>query len=318
LVDWKLNFIKNCGLMIEPQQGMSLGDVLSWAKYAEGSGYGYIFRSDHLLPIGRRRKGISSPECWVSLGAIAATTKRIKFGPMVSPIGFRNPAILGRMACTLHAFSKGRLQLGVGAGWYEEEYKAHGLGFPSFQIRSQELSEALNILTPMVRGKRVDFEGKYFTAHVDCFPKPYRTKVNLIGGGRNRNIVRTLAKHIDEWNIFNSPLSVFSRLKLELGRARGNSDLEFSQMGSFIIAENERELAITKKSYMRGMGLSGDPDTSNWRIASKGILCGTPEEIVSQLNDRRKAGITRFYFQLLYNKNKETVALLTSTLREGF
>src|SRR5208282_247239 len=96
--------IADCGLMLEPQQAMSIKDIVDWATIAEQKNYGYILRSDHLLPIWDS-KDRDSPECWSSLGVLAATTKKIKFGPLVSPIGFRNPALLARMACNLNDYS---------------------------------------------------------------------------------------------------------------------------------------------------------------------------------------------------------------------
>src|ERR1700746_3135026 len=111
--------------MLEPQLGMAMNEFIDNVKMTERLGFGYLFRSDHLLPTDDRR-GIDSPECWASLGAIAASTHKIRFGPMVSPVGFRNPALLAKMACTLHSFSGGRLQLSAGAGWYEPEFRAHG------------------------------------------------------------------------------------------------------------------------------------------------------------------------------------------------
>ncbi len=304
--------------MIEPQQGMKVDDVIEWAEYAEKSGYGYIFRSDHLLPIGTQKRGTPSPECWVSLGALAARTKKIKFGPMVSPVGFRNPAMLGRMACTIHSFSKGRLLLGLGSGWYKDEYLAHGFPFPEFKVRRKELIEAFEVIRPMTEGRRVDFEGAHYSAHVDCFPRPYGKRVHLIGGGRNPRIVRALAKYVDEWNIFNSSLEVYSQLKAELEKSRGDGNVEVSQMGAFIIADSKRDVSSRTKSYMRAMGLSGDPDSTAERLASKGILCGTVVEFVEQVNRRRSAGIEKFYFQVIDTKDKEMVRLLTQTLKEEF
>ena len=151
--------ISKCGLMLEPQFGMTVRQLVETAKEAESLGFGYLFRSDHLLPTDDSR-GKDSPECWTSLGAVAADTTTIKFGPMVTPLGFRNPALLARMACTLHSFSGGRLQLAVGAGWYEPEYRAHGYEFPSFAVRRMQFEEGLSILLSMVRDGRVDFEFK--------------------------------------------------------------------------------------------------------------------------------------------------------------
>jgi alkanesulfonate monooxygenase SsuD/methylene tetrahydromethanopterin reductase-like flavin-dependent oxidoreductase (luciferase family) len=304
--------------MLEPQQGMSVDEILEIANYAEKSGYGYIFRSDHILSIGSKKgKPVSSPECWVSLGALAARTKKIKFGPMVSPIGFRNPAMLGRMASTIHSFSKGRLCLGLGAGWFEDEYVAHGYPFPAFRVRRKQLIEGFEIIRPMSEGKEVDFNGEYFSAHVDCYPKPYGKKIHLIGGGRSPRIVRTIAKYVDEWNIFGSPLSVYSSLKTELDQAKGNGNIKISQMGSFIIGDSRRELSNAIRAHTKAMGMPSGPDSEKMLI-SRGILCGTREEFVAQVNERRDAGIEKFYFQLWSHQGLETRKLLTEFLKREF
>ncbi|MBI3841394.1 MAG: LLM class flavin-dependent oxidoreductase, partial [Thaumarchaeota archaeon] len=184
--------IKDCGIMLEPQLGMSMAELIGAAKLTEKLGFGYLFRSDHLLPTDDRR-GLDSPECWTSLGAVAASTDTLKFGPMVTPIGFRNPALLARMACTVHSFSRGRLQLAVGAGWYEAEYMAHGYRFPPFKERMAQFHEALKIITAMVQDGRADFDGAYFSAHTDCLPRP-SGKMRTIIGGKSKPLVRAAAR----------------------------------------------------------------------------------------------------------------------------
>ena len=128
--------------MLEPQLGMGVSELLEMARTTERLGFGYLFRSDHLADTGGRR-GRESSECWVTLAAVAARTKSIRFGPLVSPMGFRNPAVLASMAWTLHSLSPGRLRLGVGAGWYEKEYLSYGIPFPPFNVRDEQLGEAL-------------------------------------------------------------------------------------------------------------------------------------------------------------------------------
>lgn len=192
--------IDDCAIMVEPQLGMSMDALLDAARRTEELGFGYFFRSDHILPTDDRR-GLDSPECWTSLGAIAASTSRVRFGPMVSPIGFRNPALLAKMACTIHSLSKGRLQLAVGAGWYESEYQAHGFTFPDFRTRMEQFGEALEIIAAMVGNGRADFDGRHFSAHTDCFPRP-EGRMHLIVGGRTRPVVRLAARFADEWNSY--------------------------------------------------------------------------------------------------------------------
>jgi alkanesulfonate monooxygenase SsuD/methylene tetrahydromethanopterin reductase-like flavin-dependent oxidoreductase (luciferase family) len=311
--------------MLEPQEGMKVQEIIDWALYAEKKGYGYIFRSDHLLHLEAgdntqgKKQEVDSPECWVTLGAIAAKTAKIKFGPLVSPVGFRNPALLARMACTLDSYSHGRMCLGLGAGWNEFEYKAHGFEFPSFKVRRKQTEEAYKIVREMTEGKRVDFDGEYFSAHVDCYPRPSKGKAHLIGGGRNPKIVQTLANYVDEWNVFNSPLETFQNLKRVLAENRSSSErIEISQMGSFLIAESQTKLNQKIKKYATNRGLSSDPDQVERQLRQEGRLCGLVNEFVDQMNEKINAGIEKYYFQVLDPKDKYMVDTLTHTLKTKF
>ncbi|MGO9645768.1 MAG: LLM class flavin-dependent oxidoreductase [Candidatus Bathyarchaeia archaeon] len=303
--------INDCGLMLEPQQAMSIQDIVDWATDAEQKNYGYILRSDHLLPIWDS-KDRDSPECWSSLGVLAATTKKIKFGPLVSPIGFRNPALLARMACNLNDYSHGRLLFGIGAGWYEEEYHAFGYEFPNFRVRYDQFIEALKIIRPLIEGKHVDFHGKYYTAKARCYP---HTKVPLIIGGRKPRMMRPIAEYADEWNIYNPRIADLQELKSIVDENKGDRKIQISRMGGFVIAETrdqlERKIAKNAELYKARFESSLKPD----EIRKNGGLCGTVDEVTSQLNDLTEAGVEKFYFQILDTEDKEMVNLLTSTLK---
>ncbi len=302
--------------MLEPQGGMKVAEILDRAKYAEKAGYGYLFRSDHFKPTGGA-KGVDSPECWVTLGAVAALTSKIKFGPLVTPVGFRNPALLARMACTLHSFSNGRLVLGFGAGWFQEEYIAHGYEFPPFRVRFEQFLEAIKIVRPLTEGNRVDFRGKYFAAHTDCLPKP-KGRVHMIIGGRTSRIVSAAAQYADEWNIFSPTLELYGRLRKVFDSKLGRREVQVSQMGTFLIGENNRELKENASRLGSFLGIEGGAEAAIERVKQRGGFCGTPEEFVRQVNERREVGIEKFYFQLLDTRNKEMVDLLTETLKREF
>jgi len=311
-----LNFvmvtIKDCGLMLEPQEGMKVEDIVGFASYAERSGYGYIFRSDHLLPMSGTPKENDASECWVTLGAIAARSEKIHFGPLVSPVGWRNPALLARMACTLDSYSNGRFAFGFGAGWYEDEYKAHGFDFPSVKVRLGQLEEACAIIRTLTLGKKIDYEGAYFSAHVDCYPRPAKGHVHMIGGGRNPKVVQTLAKHVDEWNIFGSSVEKLRELKPYVERAK--RELVISHMGSVLLADSPGELQKRIDSFAKHRGVNADKLTPN-ALSMRGIITGTQSQFVSELNSRVEAGITKFYFQILSPEDKDGIRLLTDTLR---
>jgi len=305
-----LAFIKNCGIMIEPQEGVHVNEILDVAKRVEQNGYGYIFRSDHLRPI-ISSKNQDSPECWVSLGAIAAHTKKIKFGPMVSPIGFRNPAVLARMARTVDSISPGRLQLGVGAGWYGDEYLEHGIEFPSVKIRKAQFHEALRIIRPLTQEGRVNFDGKFFSAHLDRLPKPEQ-KIHMIIGGRAPSIIRETMKYADEWNFVPKEGFEFEGFAKELAASKRHIDV--SQMGPFIIAEDKRSLRTSIRSVMRKQGVSKDEEVFSRELLKKGWIVGTPGEFAEQVNLLRERGVDKIYFQTFSTKDWELIEPLAGAL----
>lgn len=302
--------IGDCGLMLEPQLGMSVQEIIDWGTYAERHGYGYIFRSDHLQPTNGNRDR-DSPECWVTLGALAATTKRIKFGPMVTPIGFRNPALLAQMACNLHSYSKGRLLLGVGAGWYKKEYLAKGYEFPKLHVRHEQLIEALKIIKPLIEGKRVNFRGKHYVANTVCYPHP-RSRMRLILGGWSAFLSRAAEEYADEWNLFNGTPDDFKQLKQQLSES--GRRIEISRAGIFFLAKTTDQLQRKLKAQSSVLKTWNLPASIDGLMKHK-VLCGDVDEFGSQLNELRKAGVDRFYFDLFDPKDKEMVDLLTYTLR---
>jgi alkanesulfonate monooxygenase SsuD/methylene tetrahydromethanopterin reductase-like flavin-dependent oxidoreductase (luciferase family) len=309
-----LQLVSECGIMLEPQFGMTVQQLVQTASRAESLGFGYLFRSDHLLPTDDSR-GKDSPECWTSLGAVAAATKKIRFGPMVTPLGFRNPALLARMACTLHSFSEGRLQLAVGAGWYEPEYRAHGYEFPSFEVRRGQFREGLSIILAMVRDGKVDFQGKYFSAHTDCLPRP-SGRMHVIIGTKAKSLIRLAAKTADEWNFFASPIDVYKEKRAILDDAAGDRKVTVSQMGPFMIGEAKSELLANAKRQLEKLGRKDSPEALLERIRKMGAPCGTPEEFSHQVGALLDAGIQRFYFQLLVPENTKMIELLASTLKK--
>ncbi len=306
-----MDFIKDCGLMVEPQEGMTIDELLDVASFAEKKGFGYFFRSDHLLPTSRK-KGLDSPECWVTLGAIAARTRRIRFGPMVSPVGFRNPSLLARMAQTVDAMSRGRLCLGVGAGWYEDEYKAHGIEFPDLETRKRQFTEALEIIRPLTQVGRVDFRGRFFSAHLGSQPK-LRDRIYLIVGGRARSIVRQTANFGDEWNFFGAIPEGFESVKSTFDRC--GRRIEISRMGPFMLAETAGQLRAKLRRDMRKRGVSRGEDAHARALRKSGWIIGTAGDFPEDVGRYRDLGVGRFYFQVWETEKRDEIELLAEVLK---
>jgi len=302
--------------MLEPQLGMTMSRLIETARQVEELGFGYLLRSDHLLPTDNRR-GMDSPECWTSLGAVAASTTRLKFGPLVTPVGFRNPALLAKMACTLHAFSGGRLQLGLGAGWYEPEYSAHGYSFPPLAVRRAQFEEALSVILPMLREGRVDFDGKHYSAHADCLPRP-AGRIHVVIGGRTKSIVRIAARLADEWNtLVSTPEAVSGSWSL-LGSFASGRRVELSEMSPFMLGRSQSGLESNARLQLSKLGQTGTPDELLKRLRARGAPCGTPDELVEVVSRKLEAGVQKFYFQTLVPENTAMVELLADTLKSNF
>jgi len=305
-----LTSFDNFGLQFEPQKGMSSMDLLDWVGYAERKGYGYAFRSDHFLPI---PMGVAdSAECWTSLAAIATNTKTIRFGPMVTPTSYRNPALLAKMARTVNILSDERLVFGLGAGWYGTEYSAYGYEFPDVPTRLEQFEEALRIIIPMTAGDQVSFKGKYYRAEVEALP---RSKVYYLIGGRHPRVITAAAKYADEWNIYGSTLGKIRRCKSVLDSASGGRKVIVSNTCEAIIAEDKRSLNEHVRNWLKESVEAGDLEVAIEKLRKEGTFCGTPAEVVSQINERRDIGVDRFYLEVADMRTKEMADLLTATLK---
>jgi probable F420-dependent oxidoreductase len=169
------------------------------AQQAEETGFNSLWLYDHMLYRGEDHPTIGIWECWTFLSALADATKRIELGTLVVCNSFRNPALLAKMAITLDEVSQGRLILGVGAGWNKPEYEA--FGWP-FDHRVSRFEEALQIIRPLLKEGKVDFQGKYYQAR-DCEIRPFGSRKGglplMIGCGGKR-MLRLTAKYADLWN----------------------------------------------------------------------------------------------------------------------
>ena len=193
------------GLMLPDTEREMAGGTARWAdlaamaRTAEDCGFDSIWVSDHLLFRfeGKEPQGIW--ECWTLLSALAAVTSRVEIGALVSCTGFRNPALLAKMADTVDEISGGRLVLGLGAGWHEPEYDA--FGYP-FDHRAGRFAEALTIISGLLRHGEVDFRGTYHAAR-DCELRPRGPRRHgppIMIGSTGERMLRLAARHADIWN----------------------------------------------------------------------------------------------------------------------
>jgi len=218
------------------------------------------------------------------------------------------------MACTLHSYSKGRLQLGIGAGWYEPEYKAHGYPFPDFKLRVAQFREALAIIKAMIRSGRVDYDGSFFSAHTDCYPRPHGD-LHLIIGAKAKSMVTLAGREADEWNYFHLPDDALRMLK---GVLRGSSDgraVEISEMTPYMLGRSQSELEASARLQAVKFGQDDSPQEILRRLRERKAPCGTVDEFVERLREIHDSGAEKVYFQTLVPENAAMLELLAETLK---
>jgi probable F420-dependent oxidoreductase len=255
-------------------------DLLDLARRAEDLGFDSLWIPDHvLLGRGDGSDAIGAWECWSLLAALAATTKRVELGPLVNCIGYRNPALLAKMASTVDEISGGRLVLGLGAGWVESEF--HAFGFP-FDHRVSRFEEAIRIIQSLLRDGQVDFEGTYYQTR-DCElrpPGPRRHGPPIMVGGSGPRMLGLTARYADAWNadFGSSPGSI---------RSLNDTIDAACQQVSRDPSTLERSASVLVD--VAGHGRPGD----NWvaDVRAGQALSGSTEELAAALRAYADAGI---------------------------
>ncbi|WP_088317869.1 LLM class F420-dependent oxidoreductase [Kineosporia sp. R_H_3] len=281
----------------EPQQGARHADLLAVVRRAEDAGYDAFFRSDHYLPFsGNGRPGPS--DAWTTLAGLARETTRIRLGTLVSPATFREPAVLALQVAQVDDMSDGRVELGLGAGWFAQEHQAFGLGFPETSERFDRFEEQLEIITSlwsMPVGERYTFEGAHHRV-VDNpgLPKPVQAQVPLvIGGGGKRRTPQLAAEYATEFNIgfcdLDEVAARVGRVRAACAAAgRDPATLAVSYAATTVVGRDDAEVA------RRVAAIGADPA----ELRRDG-LCGTPAEVVDRLGALAALGVDRAYVQLL-------------------
>ena len=294
-------------IFIEPQQGASYATQLRMAQAAEELGYGAFFRSDHYLKMGPV-SGLPGPtDSWLTLAGLARETSTIRLGTMVTSATFRHPGPLAISVAQADEMSGGRVELGLGAGWYEAEHQAYAIPFPGLAERFARLEEQLAIST--AEGETFSFDGVHYTVKDSPgLPKPVqhpRPPV-IIGGGGPRRTPRLAALYADEFNRPFAPVkdtqAQFERVHAACATAgRDPSTLVLSAAQTVCCGRNEEELA-------RRATATGRPLADLRRDA----LAGTPGELVDQFGEWSGIGTQRMYLQVLDISDLDHIELIAS------
>lgn len=281
-------------IMIEGQDGLNWERWKRLAAAAEDLGFVGLYRSDHFTNTQSPEK--DSLELWVSLTYLATHTKRIEFGPLVTPFSFRHPAFTARMAAAVDDLSGGRLQLGLGAGWQEREHEMFGFELLDLPSRMRRFREGLDVVTTLLdNDKPVTFYGKYYQLKsAILLPRTQRPggPPILVGGNGKRRTLQLAARYAKEWNGTSQPLESFRERNKHLdeflkAEGRQPKDVRRSMMTGIYIGK-ERVAKVIKTS-----GRSAD------ELRAAGRLVGEAGEIVAQLGALAEAGCQRVMLQWL-------------------
>src|SRR6202051_218275 len=276
------------------------------AQEAEAQGFDSIWLYDHFHTVPVPSQEVTF-ECWVSTAALARDTKTVRIGQMVTCNGYRNPALLAKMASTVDVLSHGRLNFGIGAGWYEHEYRAYGYEYPDAPERLRYLREAVQVILAMWTQEEAAFEGKYYQVRGAInqpkgVQKPHIPL--LIGGGGEKVTLRLVAQYADACNVGNGIATIrhkFAVLKQhcdELGRDY-NSIRRTTLIDDCAIAETE-EAAIAKLTPAQRNDIA--------RLRSPGLI-GTPAMIRQRLAEYEEAGIQEIVIRFVDATKLESIRL---------
>lgn len=281
-------------IMIEGQQGLSWPRWQRLVRAAEDLGFDGLYRSDHFVdPSGPYQDAL---ELWVSFTWLAANTQRIQFGPMVSPVSFRDPVITAWQASGIDALAGGRLRLGLGAGWNQREHESFGYDLLDVPERFARFEEALQVITRLVGSSSpVSFEGKYYRLR-DAQIAPRSPRASgppiVIGGNGPKRTLPLVAKYADEWNATSMPLDQYRERTRQLNE---------------LLEREGRKLEDVKRTVMRG-GIIGRDDAEveakldgrdKQELLNRGAVVGTASEAVEILHQFAEAGIQGVMLQWL-------------------
>jgi F420-dependent oxidoreductase-like protein len=300
-------------LMIEGQEGLTWDRWRAIAAVAEDGGFDALFRSDHLTGLfGEARR--PSLDTWASLTWLATATRRIRFGPLVSPLTFYHPALLARRAAAVADLSGGRLDLGIGAGWHEGEHAMFGIPFPPLRERLDRLECGARAIRALWQGKPVTLDQPYYPLReAQSHPLPPGGRVPLVVGARGeRRTLRIAAQHADEWNVTRVTFEEYGAKRAVLEAhcrdvGRDPRTLARSLMVPVLVGRTPFELRA-RHERARQIFPRVPADEAGWRAA--GFLYGTPDAVAADLARWAALGVGRAMLQMLDMEDTAAMELL--------
>jgi F420-dependent oxidoreductase-like protein len=266
---------------IWPSAGWSWDEIFDVAVHCEQAGWDGVYFADHFMPNGPGPEPLdgNTLECWSIIAALAASVPRLRLAPLVTSVTYRHPAVLANIAAAVDQVSHGRLTLGIGAGWQENEHAAYGLALGTIRERMDRFEEAVQILRSLLREPRTTFSGQYFEVRdAPNQPAPVQDKLPLlIGGGGEKRTLRIAAQYADHWNSWTTPdvlahkVSVLRGHCADVGRDPG--EIQVSTQALLFLSTDEGWLKEKRES-----------------AGGRASIIGTPAEVTDIIGQYREAG----------------------------
>jgi F420-dependent oxidoreductase-like protein len=299
-------------IMTEPQEGATYDDLLAVATESERLGFGAFFRSDHYQRIHPGDPGPGPTDAWITLAGLARDTSTIRLGTMVTSATFRLPGPLAIAVATVDAMSGGRVDIGLGAGWYDGEHESYGIPFPPTKERFDRLEEQLEILTGMwatPAGETFAHDGEHYRVdHSPALPKPVQSpRPPVIIGGHGPTRTPSLAARFgDEFNV---PFSPVADVAAQFGRVRqaceahGRDPETLTWSACVTVAVGADDAQVDRRCAAIGQ------DAGHLRAHGG---AGTPEQFVARVGEFAEAGCQRLYLQVLDLSDLDHLRLIAS------
>ncbi|MFI6782068.1 LLM class F420-dependent oxidoreductase [Micromonospora sp. NPDC050276] len=299
-------------IFTEPQQGATYDQLLAVARCAEDAGYGAFFRSDHYLMMGDVTGDPGPTDAWTTLAGLARDTSRIRLGTLMTAATFRLPGPLAITVAQVDQMSGGRVELGIGTGWYAEEHSAYGIPFPPLAERFDRLEEQLAVITGLWStpvGERFDHEGRYYPiSDSPALPKPVQQPRPpiLLGGTGPKRTPRLAARYADEFNL---PFASVPDTAAQFDRVRaacveiGRDPAEMVWSNALVLCCGRDDAEVAR----RAAAIGREPD----ELRANG-LAGTPGEVLDTIGRYADIGSQRLYLQVLDLSDLEHLELVAS------
>ncbi|MGW0507321.1 LLM class F420-dependent oxidoreductase [Micromonospora sp. NPDC003241] len=286
-------------IFTEPQQGATYDDLLAVARRAEETGFGAFFRSDHYLKMGSVSGEPGPTDAWTTLAGLARDTRSIRLGTLMTAATFRLPGPLAITVAQVDQMSGGRVELGIGTGWYDAEHSAYGIPFPALKERFDRLDEQLAVITGLWRtppGETFAFTGRHYqVSDSPALPKPVQQPHPpiLLGGMGAKRTPQLTARYADEFNLpfvsIDDTVTQFGRVRAACQEIGRNPD-ELTWSNALVLCCGKDDAEVARRAA--AIGREADELRENG-------LAGTPAEVVDKLGRYASVGSQRAYLQVL-------------------